>query len=256
MKNVQKQILCVEDDAAILMPLRYALEREDWQVVWANTGLQAIEFVQQQDFDFIILDVGLPDLNGFEVCKQIRNIKHTPLLFLTARDDEIDRIVGLEIGADDYCAKPFSSREIVSRIKAIWRRMALQQHALEQQLCTHAPPLQSPLQVAATQTDAAQQATPPIWQQFEDALQILYFGVALQLTRYEYRLLKLFLDHPEQVFSRQQLMDHIWEHPEHSLERTVDTHIKSLRQKLKQVAAEPEPIVTHRGFGYSLKRLD
>lgn len=256
MKNDQKQILCVEDDAAILMPLRYALEREDWAVVWANTGLQAIELVQQQDFDFIILDVGLPDLNGFEVCKKIRSIKHTPLLFLTARDDEIDRIVGLEIGADDYCAKPFSSREIVSRIKAIWRRMALQQHAIEQQLLEHTAISQHVLQPVQATPSMAQQAATPTWQQFEDALQILYFGVALQLTRYEYRLLKLFLDSPEQVFSRQQLMDHIWEHPEHSLERTVDTHIKSLRQKLKQIAAEPDPIITHRGFGYSLKRLD
>ena len=124
--NNKRQILCVEDDAAILMPLRYALEREGWQVSWASAGLQAIQMLQQQDFDFIILDVGLPDLNGFEVCKQLRQKYQTPLLFLTARDDEIDRVVGLEIGADDYCTKPFSAREIVARIKAIWRRMEVQ----------------------------------------------------------------------------------------------------------------------------------
>mgnify|MGYP003451549763 CR=1 FL=1 len=197
--NNKKQILCIEDDAAILMPLRYALEREEWQVTWANTGAQAIEFIQQQHYDFIILDIGLPDINGFDVCKKIRLFNHTPLLFLTARDDEIDRIIGLEIGADDYCTKP--------------------------------------------------------WQCIDESLQIHYHGTALQLTRYEYRLLKLLIDHPEQVFSRQQLMDHIWEHPEHSLERTVDTHIKSLRQKLKQISAAYDPIMTHRGFGYSLKRI-
>lgn len=236
--NNKKQILCVEDDAAILMPLRYALEREEWQVTWANTGTQAITFVQQQTFDFIILDVGLPDINGFDVCKKIRQFNHTPLLFLTARDDEIDRIVGLEIGADDYCTKPFSSREIVSRIKAIWRRMDIQ----------------SQLQ-AAQSTIEIQAIIAKTWQCIDESLQIHYQGSALQLTRYEYRLLKLLIDHPEQVFSRQQLMDHIWEHPEHSLERTVDTHIKSLRQKLKHISAEHDPITTHRGFGYSLKRM-
>lgn len=207
-------------------------------MTWANTGSQAIAFVQQQTFDFIILDVGLPDINGFDVCKKIRQFNHTPLLFLTARDDEIDRIVGLEIGADDYCTKPFSSREIVSRIKAIWRRMDIQ---------SQLQPAQSTIE---TQTIIAK-----TWQCIDESLQIHYQGSALQLTRYEYRLLKLLIDHPEQVFSRQQLMDHIWEHPEHSLERTVDTHIKSLRQKLKHISAEHDPITTHRGFGYSLKRM-
>lgn len=245
--NEPKKILCIEDDAAILMPLRYALEREDWQVIWASTGQQAIELVEQQDFDFIILDVGLPDLSGFEVCKQIRSLSHSPLLFLTARDDEIDRIIGLEIGADDYCTKPFSSREIVSRIKAIWRRMQVQQQLFlaQQQATQPSSPIAHPTESKSK-----------IWQAHDEALQILYFGSPLQLTRYEYRILKLFIDHPEQVYSRQQLMDHIWEHPEHSLERTVDTHIKSLRQKLKQIMPELDPIMTHRGFGYSLKRLD
>ena len=236
--NNKKQILCVEDDAAIIMPLRYALEREDWQVTWANTGMSAIQQVEQNYFDFIILDVGLPDLNGFEVCKKIRTFNHTPLLFLTARDDEIDRIVGLEIGADDYCAKPFSSREIVSRIKAIWRRMEIQQQLL-----------------AEKQQSISSQQSPNIWQCQDETLQIHYYTTALQLTRYEYRLLKLLIQHPEQVFNRQQLMNHVWEHPEHSLERTVDTHIKSIRNKLKQIAPKHDPIETHRGFGYSLKRM-
>jgi len=243
--NNKKQILCVEDDAAILMPLRYALEREEWQVTWASTGLQAIDFIKQNDFDFIILDIGLPDLNGFEVCKKIRQFNLTPLLFLTARDDEIDRIVGLEIGADDYCTKPFSSREIVSRIKAIWRRMEIQTQLQ-----------QIPQQKLSEKIVHDKTGYNKIWQCLDESLQIQYLGINLQLTRYEYRLLKLLIDRPEQVFSRQQLMDHVWEHPEHSLERTVDTHIKSIRNKLKHISPEQDPIETHRGFGYSLKRLD
>lgn len=250
--NNNKQILCVEDDAAILMPLKYALEREDWQVTWANTGNQAIQLVQDNAYDFIILDVGLPDLNGFEVCKKIRLFNHTPLLFLTARDDEIDRIIGLEIGADDYCAKPFSSREIVSRIKAIWRRMEIQQQLLHVSNSS----FQSDINHANFNKSPEQNQSQKTWQCVDAALQIHYFGQALHLTRYEYRLLKLLIDHPMQVFSRQQLMDHIWEHPEHSLERTVDTHIKSLRQKLKNITIEHDPIITHRGFGYSLKKMD
>ena len=246
--NNKKQILCVEDDAAILMPLRYALEREDWQVTWANTGSQAIDYVQQQSFDFIILDVGLPDLNGFEVCKKIRNFNHTPLLFLTARDDEIDRIIGLEIGADDYCTKPFSSREIVSRIKAIWRRMDIQNQLQRNTQSTLVAEISEPT------ISNAKTPTTKTWRCHEESLQIQYLGTALQLTRYEYRLLKLLIDRPEHVFSRQQLMDHVWEHPEHSLERTVDTHIKSIRNKLKQISPEQDPIETHRGFGYSLKK--
>ena len=110
----------MEDEAAIVLPLRYALEREGWQVSWTTTGTQALQLLSQQGFDFIILDVGLPDINGFEVCKQLRQKYQTPLLFLTARDDEIDRVVGLEIGTDDYCSKPFSARGIVARIKAFY----------------------------------------------------------------------------------------------------------------------------------------
>ncbi|QNX08646.1 two-component system response regulator CreB [Acinetobacter seifertii] len=236
-----KQILCIEDEAAIVLPLRYALEREGWRVSWANTGTQALQYLSEQVFDFIILDVGLPDLNGFEVCKQLRQKSQTPLLFLTARDDEIDRVVGLEIGADDYCTKPFSAREIVARIKAIWRRM-------EVSITSNSN--QNPVSQAEIITSSS------IWSCNPQSLQIQYHGKLLQLTRYEYRLLFLLIQHPEQVFSRQQLMDHIWEHPEHSLERTVDTHIKSLRQKLKQITPDDDPIRTHRGFGYSLVKLD
>ena len=237
--NNRKHILCVEDDAAILMPLQYALEREGWKVTWASSGMDALNLVEHNTFDFIILDVGLPDLNGFELCKKIRQSNHTPLLFLTARDDEIDRIIGLEIGADDYCTKPFSSREIVSRIKVIWRRME---------------PYNSKTVDQPKLASAAGSSFSNFWNCNDDIFQINYLNIQLDLTRYEYLLLRFLIQHPGQVFSRQQLMNHVWEHPEHSFERTIDTHIKSIRQKLKLISSEIDPIETHRGFGYSLKK--
>ncbi|MFB2537848.1 MULTISPECIES: two-component system response regulator CreB [unclassified Acinetobacter] len=242
---MQKHILCVEDEMAILLPLRYALEREGWTVKAVGLGQDALELCQQQHFDFIILDIGLPDINGFDVCRQLRQFCQTPLLFLTARDDEIDRIVGLEIGADDYCTKPFSAREIVSRIKVIWRRMQpLDMPNSPQSLTVN------------NQTIANNQNNDTTWQVFPQKLQILYQGKTLNLTRYEYGLLSILIQSPEQVFSRTQLMDAVWEYPEHSLERTVDTHIKSLRQKLKHIDPEQDWIITHRGVGYSLKKVD
>ncbi|MCP5177868.1 MAG: two-component system response regulator CreB [Moraxellaceae bacterium] len=221
-----KNILLVEDDDAIAQTLIFSLQREGWQVHWCALGQQALDYLAQQTVDFIILDVGLPDINGFDLCRQIRQQQQTPLLFLTARNDEIERIIGLEIGADDYCAKPFSPRELVSRIRVIWRRML---------------PISNPIP----------QLNTGIWQHEPQKMQISYHGHVLNLTRYEYRILAVLLNHPEQVFSRVKLMQAAWEHPDHSLERTVDTHIKTLRQKLYQIDNK-EVIITHRGVGYSL----
>lgn len=243
-KNMQKMILLVEDEAAIAEPLQYALKRENWQVLWFTTAVDALNALAQYKFDFIILDVGLPDMDGFELCRKIRQHWQTPLLFLTARNDEIERIIGIEIGADDYCGKPFSPREIISRIKAIWRRMELT--AANGQ---HSDKLAQP-QVNESSEKIIEFSH---WYADLNRYQIKYHGQLLQLTRYEAGLLLFLLKHPEQVFSRMQLMQQVWEHPDHSLERTVDTHIKSLRQKLKLVS-DDEPIITHRGLGYSLKR--
>ncbi|MEC7120420.1 MAG: two-component system response regulator CreB [Pseudomonadota bacterium] len=245
-----KLILLVEDDPAIAEPLRYALQREGWQVDWQMTAQDALRVLKehtqrQQPFDCLILDVGLPDLDGFDLCRQIRQHWQTPLLFLTARNDEIDRIVGLEIGADDYCGKPFSPREIISRIKAIWRRM--------QSMTSPTPVYRPPTTASSTMTEHQPIIAWGAWHYEPNACRVLYHGQLLSLTRYELGVLDVFLRHPEQVFSREQLMQQVWQHPEHSLDRTVDSHIKTLRQKLR--AIDPtDPITTHRGLGYSLLR--
>lgn len=234
------KILLVEDDAAIAEPLSYALKRETWEVVWCAKAQQALDFLADNSVDFMILDVGLPDMDGFELCRHIRKTNNTPLLFLTARTDEIERIIGLEIGADDYCAKPFSPRELISRIKAILRRV-------------QAP---APLQVAHTDVlpvpDHPDDVVLPPWQYQAARQQVSYNQQTLVLTRNELNLLVAFLRRPNWVLSREQLMQAAWPHPDHSLLRTVDTHIKTLRQKLKTVDAA-DTIITHRGLGYELR---
>lgn len=221
-------ILIVEDEPSIAETLIYACQSEQMQAKHVTLGQQALDILKQQSFDTIILDIGLPDMTGFEVCKQLRRFCHTPVIFLTARDHEVDRILGLEIGADDYVPKPFSPREIVARIKAIQRRLH---------------PENTPL-VAGFQLD-------------EMASRIYYHQHLLQLTRYEYLLLKTLIQQPHRVFSRIALMDTIWQSAEETMERTVDTHVKTLRTKLRELSlnhalATTEMIVTHRGMGYSL----
>ncbi|CAF2092332.1 unnamed protein product [Rotaria magnacalcarata] len=231
-----KYILLVEDDPSIAEPLVFSLQREGWQVKWCNLAGQALTWLSENTCDFIILDVGLPDRDGFDLCRQIRQSHSTPLLFLTARNEEVERIIGLEIGADDYCTKPFSNREIISRIKAIWRRTDISQSGLQ------------------TTTASASDLQWGPWHFDVLKMLITYHGQPLQLTRYEMRMLETLLRAPERVWSRTQLMQQAWDHPDYSLERTVDSHIKTLRQKLKSVAPNEDPIKTHRSLGYSLSR--
>jgi two-component system catabolic regulation response regulator CreB len=170
-------------------------------------------------------------VNGFDLMREIRKTCSTPVLFLTARASEVDRVVGLELGADDYMVKPFSPRELVARVRAILRRTTKASTEREQTLPVTS---RGPFLV-----DEARFA-------------ILYHGEALDLSRYEYRMLKALIENPGRVFSRQQLMNKAWDDPDMSLERTVDTHIKTIRRKLKAVRPDEDPISTHRGFGYSL----
>jgi two-component system catabolic regulation response regulator CreB len=224
---MQVKVLIVEDEPAIADTIQYALETEGLVPVTAFTGKEGLAQFMSGGIDLIILDIGLPDISGFELCKQIRNQSTVPIIFLTARIEEIDRVVGLEIGGDDYVVKPFSPRELTARIKAVLRR--------------------------TVQSNPTEQAPATVWNVDGVRRQITYFGNALDLSRTEYELLYAFIRSPGRVFTRDQLMDAVWDEPEASMDRTVDAHIKNLRAKLKAVNPDLDPIVTHRGIGYALR---
>jgi two-component system catabolic regulation response regulator CreB len=224
---MQTKVLIVEDEPAIADTIQYALETEGFVPVTAPTGQDALELIDADGIDLIILDVGLPDISGFELCKRIRQKSHLPIIFLTARNEEIDRVVGLEIGGDDYVVKPFSPRELTARVKAVLRRTHPAIHAAAD--------------------------TPSVWAVDAARRRISYFGRALELSRTEYELLHTFIRRPGRVFTRDQLMTSVWVEPEASMDRTVDAHIKNLRAKLKAVKPDLDPIVTHRGTGYALR---
>ncbi|TBU92880.1 two-component system response regulator CreB [Phytopseudomonas dryadis] len=220
-------ILIVEDEAAIADTLVYALQAEGFATRWSTLAGEALELLAREAFDLLILDVGLPDISGFEACKRLRRFSEVPVIFLTARNDEIDRVVGLEIGADDYVVKPFSPREVAARVKAILKRVG-------------------PREAAAKAVDGPFRID-------SERVRIDYHGHALSLTRLEFQLLQCLLGQPERVFSREQLLDALGVAADVGYERNIDSHIKSLRAKLRQVAPQAEPIQTHRGLGYSLR---
>ncbi len=222
-----QSILIIEDEAAIADTLAYALKTEGYVPQWCALGTEGLARLRTGDFALVILDVGLPDMSGFEVCRQLRAFSEVPVIFLTARSDEVDRIVGLEIGADDYVTKPFSPREVAARVRVILRRC----------------------QARNTVPD---DVVPGCFELDAQRARVRYCGNLLDLTRYEYLLLQTLLEHPERIFSRAELMDRVWRDAFDTSDRTVDTHIKTLRAKLKGVRDDLEPISTHRGMGYSI----
>jgi two-component system catabolic regulation response regulator CreB len=222
-------ILVVEDEPAIADTLQYALESEGFQCHRLEAGAGVVELLDRQPVALVVLDIGLPDLSGIEVCRRIRQRHEVPIIFLTARADEVDRVVGLELGADDYVTKPFSPRELAARVKAVLRR---------------------------ARPGNGSHPSPPLGATFaldEERRQITYFGKPLELSRYEYKLLAVLLKRPGRVYSRDQLLELVWDAPEASLDRTVDAHVKNLRAKLRDIRPDVDPIATHRGTGYSLK---
>jgi len=223
---VKTPILIVEDEPGIADTLQYALRTDGFEPHWVATGEAALARQREAPAALVILDVGLPDLNGFEVFKRLREFSEVPVVFLTARADEIDRVVGLELGADDYVAKPFSPRELVARVRTILRR------------------------VSRAAAPAATATLPFVVD--EGKRQIRFYGHLLELSRYEYGLLKTLVERPGHVYSRDVLLDKVWDERSDSLDRTVDAHVKTLRAKLKLVAPQLEPIRTHRGSGYAL----
>jgi two-component system, OmpR family, catabolic regulation response regulator CreB len=223
---VKHRILIVDDEPAISDNIQFALESEGLETVRVATGLAATPILDEDTIDLIILDIGLPDINGLDLLKEIRRTRATPIILLTARTAEIDRVLGLEIGADDYIAKPFSPRELAARVKAVLRR------------CQRTTASKSTVEAFAVNTSKRA---------------IAFFGTPLELSKYEYEILRQFIERKGHVFSREQLMNLVWEQPETSLDRTIDAHIKNIRAKLRAVRPDIEPIVTHRGSGYSLR---
>lgn len=230
-------ILIVEDEPSILDTISYPLESDGCRTSTATTGGQALKLLAAEDIDLVVLDIGLPDMSGFDICRRIRETSQIPILFLTARSEEIDRVVGLEMGGDDYVAKPFSPRELSARVRSILRRTQTFQRPVS--------PGQSPSSSGLCLD----------LNRFEALLNDLPLG----LSRYEFRILQTLLAQPGRVFSRAQLMDAAWEEPDTAMERTVDTHIKTLRGKIRAAALKNNPaeeydlIRTHRGLGYSLE---
>jgi len=218
------RILLVEDEAAIADAIVYALQTEAFEVTRTGLGREALHLLQSEKFDVLILDVGLPDQTGFDVCRELRKFSQIPLIFLTARGSEIDRVLGLEMGADDYMVKPFSPRELVARVRVCLRRNAV----LEKTVSTYSK-----------------------FKHDQQGQRIEYCSHVLSLTRYEYLLLSVLLSRPGAVFSRAKLMQDIWVDALETADRTVDTHIKTLRAKLR--AIDPADVLqTHRGMGYSI----
>jgi two-component system catabolic regulation response regulator CreB len=226
--DTKPRVLLIEDESSIADAVMYAFNRDGFSITHATTGFQGIELFREAPPSLVVLDIGLPDISGFEVCKILRAESNVAILFLTARAEEVDRVLGLEIGGDDYLTKPFSPRELVARARAILRRTR------EQAL------------------PASLQGSNPFHVDSE-RMRISCNGSVLPLSRYEYRLLCVLLRRPGRVFSREELMNLAWESPEMSLERTVDTHIKTLRTKIRVVDGGADWIVTHRGVGYSLR---
>lgn len=220
-------ILLAEDETAIARTIVFALRAEGWQAEHVMLGGDVLPRLARGGVDLVLLDVGLPDVSGFDVCRQIRMESEVPVIFLTARDGEIDRVLGLELGGDDYMAKPFSPRELVARVRARLRR--------------------------------SQPAEAGGWREqgrfaLDKAGQRVRFdSVPLELTRYEYGLLAALLARPGAVMSRAHLMDTVWGDALESGDRTVDTHVKTVRAKLREIAPDADPIRTYRGMGYAIE---
>ncbi len=218
------RVLLLEDDPAIADTMQFALRREGLEVEHVSWLTEARKQLQRSPPDLALFDLGLPDGNGLDLCRELRAAgSRLPLIIVSARAEEWDRVLGLELGADDYLAKPFSPRELVARVRALLRRA------------------QAP--VAASAATGFQ----------IDGLSVRYQGRGLALTRRELGLLKKLLAAPGRIHSREVLLDAVWGQEAESSDRTVDTHIKTLRAKLREVAPELDPIRTHRGLGYSFE---
>ena len=257
-KTHQPHILLVEDDPAIAMSLRVTCKREGWAFTWVDNASSVLPMLRSehaQDLSAIIMDVGLPDGDGLSLCQQIRHtadierLKDIPIIFLTARSDEVDRILGLQMGGDDYCAKPFSPRELVARLKAIWRREQLfYEHSVE----THPEATDKAMPYPCSGQALTFECQSGIWYYQPLNYSLIWQDAKLELSNTERKILLTLLQAPQQVFSREQLLSAVSDYPDHRLARTIDSHIKSIRKQLALINPNIDVIHTHRGLGYAL----
>jgi two-component system, OmpR family, response regulator RegX3 len=224
---VSARILIVEDEPAIADSVSYALRAEGFDVHAVENGEDALQETRTDGYDLLLIDVMLPGISGLEVCRRVRADSAVPILMLTARTTEVDRVLGLETGADDYVSKPFSMPELLSRVRAILRRRELDLGEL------------SRLRAGGLELDPRRHV-------------VLVDGEAAQVTLSEFKLLTLFLRHPERVFSRRELMQHLWETSYVGDQRAADAHIANLRRKIEPDPEHPQRLVTVRGAGYKL----
>jgi DNA-binding response OmpR family regulator len=230
MSTTAATILLVDDEESIQKLLTYPLERDGYRVVQARDGEEALRRFEEEPIDLVVLDVMLPKLDGLEVCKQLRASSFVPIIMLTARDDEVDKVLGLELGADDYITKPFSIRELRSRIRAVLRRAGLQADN----------PADGTIEAGAITIDPAKRA-------------VTVDGDRVQLTYVEFEVLHTLASHPGRVYSRQALLEAVWGDSAYREPRTIDVHIRHLREKIEPDPREPAYIFTVRGVGYRFR---
>jgi DNA-binding response OmpR family regulator len=221
----------VDDEQSVQKLLTYPLRKEGYEVVGALDGREALERLEDASFDLVVLDVMLPHVDGFDVCRQIRANSTVPIIMLTAKTEEIDKVLGLELGADDYITKPFSVREFRSRVKAVLRRAALMRDDGE---------LEEPIERGDLRIDF-------------DKRHVQVRGSSVRLTYVEFEILAALARHPGRVFSRSMLLERVWGDSAYRDPRTVDVHIRHLREKLEQEPRHPELIFTVRGVGYRFR---
>ncbi len=224
-------ILVVDDEESIVQFVSYNLNKEGYQVAVARDGDEALALAEKQRFDLVVLDIMLPGIDGFEVCRRLRAKDDAPVLFLSARDTELDKVVGLEMGADDYLAKPFGIRELQARVKALLRRASGGQRRM---------------------ADAGERMEAGGLVLDDGAHAVSYEGRDIELTPREYELLACLMRHGGNVVSREQLLKQAWGWQIVVETKTVDTHVKRLRDKLESAGASPEVVETVRGYGYRL----